>query len=44
VRNAERSVISAGQTVGVQLPVEHCYLFDGDGNAFQRLSSTQNKH
>ncbi len=44
VRNAERSVISAGQTVGVQLPVEHCYLFDGDGNAFQRLIATQNKH
>lgn len=44
VRNAERSVISAGQTVGVQLPVEHCYLFDGDGNAFQRLIPTPNKH
>ncbi|ACQ92851.1 ABC transporter related [Tolumonas auensis DSM 9187] len=44
VRNAERSPISAGQTVGVQLPVEHCYLFDGDGNAFTRLVQAQNKH
>lgn len=44
VRNAERSIISAGQVVGVQLPVEHCYLFDGDGKAFQRLPQKQNKH
>ena len=25
----------------VQLPVEHCYLFDGDGNAFQRPDPKQ---
>ncbi|HBS7601977.1 TPA: sn-glycerol-3-phosphate ABC transporter ATP-binding protein UgpC [Klebsiella pneumoniae] len=36
VRNAERSPISAGQDVGVSLPPEQCYLFDGDGNAFLR--------
>ena len=39
VRNSERSPMTAGQTVGVQLPAEHCYLFDGDGQAFHRITS-----
>jgi len=39
VRNSERSEIVAGQTVGIDLPAEHCYLFDSDGKAFQRLLS-----
>ncbi|HEY5715142.1 MAG TPA: sn-glycerol-3-phosphate ABC transporter ATP-binding protein UgpC [Psychromonas sp.] len=39
VRNSERSDIVAGQTVGIDLPAEHCYLFDSDGKAFQRLLS-----
>lgn len=40
VRNSERSDIVAGQTVGIDLPAEHCYLFDSDGKAFQRLLTT----
>ncbi|MGR2854834.1 ABC transporter ATP-binding protein [Erwinia rhapontici] len=36
VRHAERSAIHVGQTVGVRLPVECCYLFDSHGQAFQR--------
>jgi multiple sugar transport system ATP-binding protein len=46
VRNSERSDIVAGQTVGIDLPAEDCYLFDSDGKAFQRLvtsSSSINK-
>jgi len=41
VRNSERSEIVAGQTVGIDLPAEHCYLFDGNGQAFQRLVTAQ---
>jgi len=37
VRHSERAAIYAGDTVGVRLPVEHCYLFDSHGRSFQRL-------
>ncbi len=37
VRHAERSAINVGETVGVRLPVERCYLFDSKGCAFQRI-------
>ena len=33
----------AGDTVGVELPAEHCYLFDEQGKAFERLVSSQAK-
>ncbi|QDF97217.1 ABC transporter [Azoarcus sp. DD4] len=36
VRNAHRSDIAAGDTVGYRLPPEHCHLFDQDGKAFAR--------
>ncbi|HCI4238046.1 TPA: sn-glycerol-3-phosphate ABC transporter ATP-binding protein UgpC [Klebsiella pneumoniae] len=44
VRNAGRPLTSAGQTVGIFLPTEHCYLFDSDGNAFQRLTLQCDDH
>ena len=44
VRNAERSPIKTGQQVGVELPPEHCYLFDTNGKAFQRLIQPSVKH
>jgi len=37
VRHPERSAIRVGATVGVRLPVECCYLFDSQGQAFQRI-------
>jgi multiple sugar transport system ATP-binding protein len=36
VRNAERSAIEAGQTIGYRLPPEHCHLFGESGQAFTR--------
>jgi len=40
VRNAERSPIKAGETLGVEFPAELCYLFDSEGRAFRRLVSS----
>lgn len=37
VRSSERSLIKARDLVDVYLPAEHCYLFDSDGNAFERF-------
>ncbi|PRD12893.1 ABC transporter ATP-binding protein [Pantoea coffeiphila] len=44
VRNPERSTIRVGDTVGVGLPVECCYLFDSQGRAFQRLVASSATH
>lgn len=44
LRNPERSSIQAGDTVGVRLPVECCYLFDRQGRAFQRILSSAQAH
>ncbi|CAI1575032.1 Maltose/maltodextrin import ATP-binding protein MalK [Serratia quinivorans] len=44
LRNPERSTIQAGDTVGVRLPVECCYLFDSQGQAFQRILTSPQAH
>lgn len=44
MRNTRRPLISAGQTVGVFLPSEHCYLFDVGGSAFKRLPLQSRNH
>jgi len=44
LRNPERSSIQAGDTVGVRLPVECCYLFDRQGRAFQRILTSAQAH
>ncbi|UQY45521.1 ABC transporter ATP-binding protein [Mixta hanseatica] len=44
VRNADRSPIVTGDTVGIQLPAAYCYLFDRAGKAFARLQTAEPSH
>ena len=44
LRNPQRSPITAGETVGVRLPVECCYLFDHYGRAFPRQLPSEQAH
>lgn len=37
VRDASRSAIVVGETVGYRIPPEHCHLFAEDGKAYPRL-------
>lgn len=43
-RNPQRSLTMTGERVGIRFPAECCYLFSHEGEAFPRLSASEQTH